>query len=71
LRSLNRSGRIDTENALALARLVYWASIPDLDGETADMARARERMLNGAWMFECAVNQAKEGAVKVEGAGAK
>jgi len=68
LRGLNQSGRSDTENFQALAKVVLWTSMHDLDGETAEMAMARELMRNGALMFERAVKQARAAAaVEVEG----
>jgi len=58
LRSFNRSGRVDIESVLALARVVYWASVPDLDGENAEMTKALLLMRDGAKMFERAVEEA-------------
>jgi len=66
LRGLNQSGRSDTENFRALARVVLWVSMHDPDGGTAEMAQARELMRNGALMFERAVKQARAAAVEIE-----
>jgi len=71
LHRLNRSGRVDIESVLALARLVYWASVPDLDGETAEMTEALLLMRDGAKKFERAVEEAWVAEVKNERAGAE
>jgi len=52
LRGLEQSGRCAVENFRALAKAVMWASLRDLEGETAEMASARELMHNGAQFFE-------------------
>jgi len=56
---LNQSGRSNTENFLALARVVMWCSMFDLDNETHDMGQAKELMRNGALMFDRAVKHAR------------
>jgi len=66
LRGLNQSGRSETENFQALAKVVMWTALRDLDGESAEMAMARELMHNGALMFERAVKQARAAAVEIE-----
>jgi len=67
LRSLNQSGRSDMENVRALLGAVLWVLTPDLVGENAEMKRARKLVIGGAWVFECAVRQAKAAAVEIEG----
>jgi len=66
LRSLNQSGRSDMENVQALAGVVLWTAMHDLDGENEDIKTAREFMVVGAVEFECAVRQAKAAAVEIE-----
>jgi len=66
LRRLNQSGRSDTENFQALAKVVLWVSMHDPDGESEEMATARELMRNAALMFERAVKQARAAVAEIE-----
>jgi len=69
LRSLNQSGRSDTENVQALAGVVLWTAMHDLDGEDEDIKTAREFMVAGALAFKLAATRLA--AVEIEGAGAE
>jgi len=71
LRSLNQSGRNDTENVRALLGAVLWVLTPDLVGENAEMKRARKLVIDGVWVFERAVREAKARRSRLRGAGAE